>query len=126
MTRRNKKQLWDHPFEQLDDEQTQERVQRLLHVLPARERQVLFLRYLQGYTAAEVGQELGLSAGHVRVLQLRALRRAALLEAEERSLSQMNEPANEPVTTYTEQGQRVLDLAKEEASSLVQSPLYRG
>ncbi len=105
------------PFEQLDDEQTQERVQHLLHVLPARERQVLFLRYLQGYTAAEVGQELGLSAGHVRVLQLRALRHAALLEAEERSFSQMNEPANEPVTTYTEQGQRVLDLAKEEALS---------
>jgi RNA polymerase sigma factor (sigma-70 family) len=101
------------PFEQLDDEQTQERVQRLLHVLPARERQVLFLRYLQGYTAAEVGQELGLSAGYVRVLQLRALRRAALLEVEERSFSQMNEP----VTTYTEQGQRVLDLAKEEALS---------
>ncbi len=105
------------PFEQLDDEQTQERVQHLLHVLPARERQVLFLRYLQGYTAAEVGQELGLSAGHVRVLQLRALRHAALLEAEERSLSLMNEPVNEPVTTYTEQGQRVLDLAKEEALS---------
>ena len=105
------------PFEQLDDEQALERVQRLLHVLPARERQVLFLRYLQGYTAAEVGRELGLSAGHVRVLQLRALRRAALLEAEERSFSQMNEPVNEPVTTYTEQVQRVLDLAKEEALS---------
>jgi hypothetical protein len=28
-----------------------------------------------------------------------------------------NEPVNEPVTTYTEQGQRVLDLAKEEALS---------
>lgn len=105
------------PFEQQDDEQTQEYVQRLLHLLPARERQVLFLRYLQGYTAAEVGRELGLSAGHVRVLQLRALRHAALLEAEERSFSQMNEPVNEPVTTYTEQGQRVLDLAKEEALS---------
>src|SRR5258708_4154023 len=104
-------------FEQVDDEQTRERVQRLLHVLPARERQVLYLRYLQGYTAAEVGRELGLRAGHVRVLQLRALRRAALLEAEERSFSQMNEPVNEPVTTYTEQGQRVLDLAKEEALS---------
>jgi RNA polymerase sigma factor (sigma-70 family) len=105
------------PFEQLDDEQALERVQRLLHVLPARERQVLYLRYLQGYTAAEVGRELGLSAGHVRVVQLRALRHAALLEAEERSFSQMHEPANEPVTTYTEQGQRVLDLAKEEARS---------
>jgi ATP-dependent Clp protease ATP-binding subunit ClpA len=34
-------------------------------------------------------------------------------EAEERSFSQMNEP----VTTYTEQGQSVLDLAKEEALS---------
>src|SRR5258707_14338434 len=45
-------------FEQVDDEQIRERVQRLLHVLPVRERQVLFLRYLQGYTAAEVGREL--------------------------------------------------------------------
>jgi len=105
------------PFEQLDDEQAFERVQRLLHVLPARERQVLYLRYLQGYTAAEVGRELGLSAGHVRVVQLRALRHMALLEAEERSFSQINELANEPVTTYSEQGQLVLDLAKEEALS---------
>lgn len=105
------------PFEQQDDEQIQERVHGLLHLLPARERQVLFLRYLQGYTAAEVGRELGLTAGHVRVLQLRALRRAALLEAGERSFSRMNEPVNEPVTTYTEQGQRVLDLANEEALS---------
>ena len=105
------------PFEQLDDEQALERVQRLLHVLPAHERQVLYLRYLQGYTAAEVGRELGLSAGHVRVVQLRALRHMALLEAEERSFSQMNEHANEPVTTYSEQGQLVLDLAKEEALS---------
>lgn len=101
------------PFESSDDEQAQKRVQRLLHLLSARDRQVLFLHYLQGYTAAEVGQELGLNAGHVRVLQLRALRRAALFEAEERSPSQMNEPT----TTYTEQGQRVLDLAKEEALS---------
>jgi len=105
------------PFEQLDDEQAFERVQHLLHVLPARERQVLYLRYLQGYTAAEVGRELGLSAGHVRVVQLRALRHVALLEAEERSFSQMNELANEPVTTYSEQGQLVLHLAKEESLS---------
>ena len=66
---------------------------------------------------AEVGQELGLNAGHVRVFHLRALRHAALLEAKERSLSLMHESTNEPVTTYTEQGQRVLDLAKEEALS---------
>jgi len=92
-------------------------VQRLLQLLSARERQVLYLRYFQGYTAAELGRELGLSAGHIRVLQQRALRHAALLEAEESSFSLMNEPAIEPITTYTQQGQHVLDLAKEEAIS---------
>ncbi len=105
------------PFEPQNDEQTQRRVYHLLHLLPERERQVLILRYFQGYSTAEVGQELGLNVGYVRVLQLRALRRAALLEAKERSFSLMHESANEPVTMYTEQGQRVLDLAKEEALS---------
>lgn len=52
-----------------------ERASRLLELLPERERRVLILRYLRGYTAAEVGHALGLSANHVRVLQLRALRR---------------------------------------------------
>jgi hypothetical protein len=66
---------------------------------------------------AEVGLELGLNAGHVRVLHLRALRRAALLETKERNLSLMHESTNKPVTIYTEQGQHVLDLAKEEALS---------
>jgi len=104
-------------FEPQNDEQTQKHVYHLLHLLPERERQVLILRYFQGYSTTEIGQELGLNVGHVRVLQLRALRRAALLEAKERSLSLMHELTNEPVTIYTEQGQRVLDLAKEEALS---------
>jgi RNA polymerase sigma factor (sigma-70 family) len=104
-------------FEPQDDEQTQERVYHLLHLLPERERRVLLLRYFQGYSTTEIGQELGLTVGHVRVLQLRALRRAALLEAQERSLSEMDEPTNEPVTIYTEQGQHVLEMAKEEALS---------
>jgi RNA polymerase sigma factor (sigma-70 family) len=104
-------------FEPQDDEQTQKRVYHLLHLLPERERQVLLLRYFQGYSTAEVGQELGLHVGHVRVLQLRALRRAALFETNERSLSLMHESTNKPVTIYTEQGQRALDLAKEEALS---------
>jgi RNA polymerase sigma factor (sigma-70 family) len=101
-------------FEALENEQTRQRVHRLLSLLPAREREVLLLRYFQGYTAAEVGRELGLSAGHVRVLQLRALRQASLFEAEERKLLQMKEQD----LTYTEQSQRVLALAKEEALSL--------
>lgn len=100
-------------FEPQNDEQTQQYVYHLLHLLPERERRVLILRYFQGYSMAEIGQELGLNVGHVRVLHLRALRRAALLEAKERSLSLMDEP----VTTFTEQGQQVLDLAKEEALS---------
>ena len=99
-------------FNQLHDGQTQEYVQRLLHLLPIRERQVLFLCYLQGYTAREVGQELGISAGHVRVLKLRALRRAALLEAEERKLSTMNEE----VLIYTEQGKMFLTWQKKKLS----------
>ena len=34
-------------------------------------------RFLHGYSAGEIGRELGLTPDHVRVLQLRALRRAA-------------------------------------------------
>src|SRR6266487_7029303 len=55
----------------------QARLQHLLDGLSSRERDILTLRYFQGYSAAEIGQILGLSANHVRVLQLRALRRAA-------------------------------------------------
>ena len=96
------------PFAPQNDEHTQRRVYHLLHLSPERERQVLILRYFQGYSTAEVGQELGLNVGHVRVVQLRALRHAAHLEAKERSLSLMHESTNEPITIYTEQGQRVL------------------
>ena len=56
---------------------TQERAWRILEALPEREREVLRLRFLHGYTAGEIGRELGLTPDHVRVLQLRALRRAA-------------------------------------------------
>lgn len=102
------------------DEQIQPlqvRIQRLLDGLPSRERQVLTLRYFQGYSAAEIGQVLGLSAKHVRVLQLRALRRAALIEAEERSVP-VESPMDSPITTYNEQALRVLEFAKEEARAL--------
>ncbi len=61
---------------------TRERALRLLAALPARESQVLRLRFLHGYSAAEIGQALGLSPGNVRIVQLRALRRAAASSAE--------------------------------------------
>src|SRR5438067_11932394 len=57
--------------------QTRKRAWRILGALPEREREVLRLRFLHGYTAGEIGRELGLTPDHVRVLQLRALRRAA-------------------------------------------------
>jgi RNA polymerase sigma factor (sigma-70 family) len=56
-----------------------ERALRLLTLLPEREREVLTLRFLRGYNAADIGHALGLSPGNVRVLQFRALRRAATL-----------------------------------------------
>jgi RNA polymerase sigma factor, sigma-70 family len=106
------------------NEQVQTYVYHLLHSLPERERQVLILRYFQGYSTAEVGQTPGLQVGHVRVLQLRALRHAALLETQERKLPSMSEVITEPVAVYTEQGQRVLALAQEEAIAL-HHQLYR-
>ncbi len=56
-----------------------ERARRILDALPEREREVLRLRFLRGYTAAEIGQVLGIEPGNVRIIQLRALRRAATL-----------------------------------------------
>ena len=88
-------------------------VQHLLDGLPARERDILTLRYFQGYSTAEIGQVLGISANYVRVLQLRALRRAALLEAKER-----NFPMETPALPYNEQALRVLELTREEVRTL--------
>ena len=59
---------------------TGERARRILDALPERQRDVLRLRFLHGYSAGEIGRELGLTPDHVRVLQLRALRRAATVQ----------------------------------------------
>src|SRR5438105_15131711 len=45
---------------------TRERAWRILDALPEREREVLRLRFLHGYTAGEIGQALGLPPGNVR------------------------------------------------------------
>ncbi len=60
---------------------TRDRATAILEALPEREREVLRLRFLRGYSTAEIGRVLGISVGNVRVLQLRALRRAATLDA---------------------------------------------
>jgi RNA polymerase sigma-70 factor (ECF subfamily) len=60
-----------------------ERVRALLRRLPDQQRELLALRILSGLTAQETGDELGMSAGAVRVAQHRALARLRVLALEE-------------------------------------------
>jgi RNA polymerase sigma-70 factor (ECF subfamily) len=53
------------------------RAQRVLALLPERFRRILELRFLRGCSVGEAASEMGVSAGNARVLQFRALRRAA-------------------------------------------------
>src|SRR5438034_628099 len=102
-------------------QQVEMRVQYLLSLLPERDRTILTLHYLQGYSAAEIASALGTSAGHIRVLQLRALRRAAQVETMERNRYRMQERES-PFATFATfmapESRRVLDLAREEMLAL--------
>jgi RNA polymerase sigma-70 factor (ECF subfamily) len=103
------------------NQQVEMRVQHLLSLLPERDRTILTLRYLQGYSAAEIARALGTSAGHIRVLQLRALRRAAQVEIMERNRYRMQEqesPFDSFAKLMAPESRRVLDLAREEMLSL--------
>jgi RNA polymerase sigma-70 factor (ECF subfamily) len=55
------------------------RVEALLRRLPEQYRRVLELRFLERRSVAETALAMGISSGNARVLQYRALRRAALL-----------------------------------------------
>ena len=55
------------------------RVRQLLAQLPARYAQVLELRFLHRLTVAETADRMGISHGNAKILQYRALRKAALL-----------------------------------------------
>ena len=59
-----------------------ERAERLLSLLPDQFRRVLELRFLRGYSVREVASEMGVTESNARVLQFRALRKAAELELE--------------------------------------------
>lgn len=98
-------------------QQAEIRVQHLLSLLPERDRNILSLRYLQGYSASEIAEALGTSASHIRVLQLRALRRAAQLETMERNRDTMQEqeaPFDVCVKLLAPESLRVHELAREE------------
>lgn len=59
------------------DPRPAETLQHVLEQLPEHYRRVLTLRFLDGLSIRETAAEMGLSEGNVKVLQLRALRRAA-------------------------------------------------
>ena len=56
------------------------RVDGLLRRLPENYRRVLELRFLHRLSVAETAERMGISRGNAKVLQYRALRKAALLE----------------------------------------------
>jgi RNA polymerase sigma-70 factor (ECF subfamily) len=55
------------------------RVRQLLDRLPDRYARVLELRFLQRLSVAETAEQMGISHGNAKILQYRALRKAALL-----------------------------------------------
>jgi RNA polymerase sigma factor (sigma-70 family) len=59
-----------------------DRAGRLLSLLPDNFRTILELRFLRGYSVREAATELGVTESNARVLQFRALRKAAELERE--------------------------------------------
>jgi RNA polymerase sigma-70 factor (ECF subfamily) len=61
------------------DDRAARRVDAVLRGLPERYRRVLELRFLQRMSLAETAEAMGITNGNAKVLQYRALRKAALL-----------------------------------------------
>ena len=66
--------------EQLPFNQTvADRVQLILQALPSQYREVLTCRFLLNLSIRDTAQRMGLTVANVKVVQFRALKRAALL-----------------------------------------------
>ena len=65
------------PSDPAPEDAHDEEVERIMRSLPPNYREVLELRFLRGYSLKETALAMGTSVGNVKVLQLRALRRAA-------------------------------------------------
>lgn len=77
---------WEGPADVVSKRETEhptERANRLLERLPQRYREVLTYRFLLNYTIRETAAQMQLSEANVKVLQFRALKKAATLEHEE-------------------------------------------
>ena len=73
--------IWVQPAgdELLPSDETATWVARILAGLSPSQRLVLELRFLRGYSLREVADEMGKSVGSIKVMQLRALRKAAAI-----------------------------------------------
>jgi RNA polymerase sigma-70 factor (ECF subfamily) len=67
------------PDDEASEGAARARVRHLLESLPAHYARVLELRFLQRMSVAETADEMGISRGNAKILQYRALRKAALL-----------------------------------------------
>ena len=70
------------PVEDNQTTKATERIGAILSGLPERHRAILTLRFLRGYSIKAAAAELGVSVTNAKVLQHRALRRAAGLDKE--------------------------------------------
>ena len=70
------------PGEEDRSGQTAEQIGAILSGLPERHRAILTLRFLRGYSIKAAAAELGVTVANAKVLQHRALRRAAGLDKE--------------------------------------------
>jgi RNA polymerase sigma-70 factor (ECF subfamily) len=76
-------QGWEEPAEErveLASYRPEERVRRLLELLPPHYREVLNCRFLLNLSIKETAERMGLSEANVKVLQFRALKKAAEVE----------------------------------------------
>lgn len=73
---------WEGPVEEeagLVNGRAIERVDRILQALPGRDREVLTCRFLLNLSLSETAERMGLTETNVKVIQFRALKRAARL-----------------------------------------------
>jgi len=70
------------PPDEGGDERGVRRADAILEQLPDRYREVLELRFLRGYSVRDTARAMGVTVANAKVLQWRALRRAARLDDE--------------------------------------------